>query len=219
MDDRLSLCQRREGALNLLRCLKEQPVAGEEFAPIGLRNRAKPIFLLRQPSRQRGCRLTDEFRRRCPDDDDDLFEAAEGLLECNLAFAPFEVGREQHIDVRGDGEIPGRVDPGSQCQEQSKNHHRQSVARAELDDTDDQGCWYRRVIHSNAPSVSSTASRPLRCSMAGATSHVAFEFATYFAAAGIFARSALATSAGCALLLMSASICSTCRENTNCAGR
>src|SRR5215208_2153332 len=150
MDDRLSLRQQDESALKLLGYLKQQPIAGEEFAAAGLRDRAKPIFLLRQPVRQSDCRLTDEFRRWRADDDNNLFEAVKRLLECNLAFAPFEVGRQQHIDIRGDGEILGHVDPGSQCQQQSRNHYRQGVARAELNETDNHECWYRRGIHSNA---------------------------------------------------------------------
>ena len=115
------------------------PLLGEKFAAAELRDRSETLLVLRKRLRQRRRRLARQFRRRRLDDDEDPLEAAERLLEGEVAFAPAEIGREQRVDVRVDGEMPRDVDARPHRQQQSDDDHLPRIARAEIDDADNDG--------------------------------------------------------------------------------
>ncbi len=112
VNERLRLNEGRKAALEFLRRLEQEPIAGKKLAAAGLGHRADTVLVFGQRLRQRRRRLAGQFRCRRLDDDENLLEPAERLLESKFPLAPTQIGREQRADVRVDGKMARDIDAG-----------------------------------------------------------------------------------------------------------
>ena len=135
----LRLRQRRHLRLERIDRLEQQAVLGEKAAALRLLDGEDQILLLREPLRQRGGRLIDQFRRRRIDHRDDQFELRKRLLEGRLALPPVDMGRDQLVDVGRHGEMRRRIPARQDGKQKRHADHRPGMLRAKTDCADDKG--------------------------------------------------------------------------------
>ncbi len=122
------------GALQLLGRLKEKPVALEEARAADVGDRLEPGLVrlegMNELGRRRGC----ELRRRSFDHGFDQIEAAECALERKLVPAPFDVRRQERIDVGIQAEMGDRIDRAGGGEHECGRDHQPCMRKAVCDD-------------------------------------------------------------------------------------
>jgi hypothetical protein len=118
---------------------EQQAVLRKEMTALRLLDRAKQIFLLSEPLRQRVGGALDQFGRRRVDHCNDQFEMRERFFHFGFALPPSDIRRDKLIDIGRHGEMRDRI-PGRGNAEQNRDHdHRCGVLRAEADRADNEG--------------------------------------------------------------------------------
>ena len=121
---------------------KQQPVLFEELAGTERGDRFEILRVARKLLRERLGRRAGEFWCRSLNHRENQPVAVERLFELVVALAPVEVRRNQRVDVGVDGEVPGRIEAGSNRQHKRENDNRNGKPRTSSNNRDNNTCQH-----------------------------------------------------------------------------